>query len=170
MKIPLYVAAGLIALTVISFIASQCESQTVKTISAPLQGKDSDPRYVPHDDELAELLVGRWYHQGQLPNRKFFRFEKEYFQNGTAEGWMTIYAEKNDGTRGEQMQKATFTSKWRIDGTVIVIWDMNSKPAGYLDPTEVDRDTVLSIGGKYIEYRTEKGEYGKQEKMTVGLN
>ena len=116
-------------------------------------------------ENIAQLLVGRWSQDDLISAEYVSHFEKQYFPNGTAEGFMDLYHKKSDGSRVAYVRRITFTSKWRVEGAVIVIWDMVSEPSGFLNPAEVDRDIVLKIDGKRIRYRTDDGELGENQRM-----
>ena len=115
-------------------------------------------------EHLTERLVDRWSHDGPKGTKCFAHYEKEYFSNGLAEGFVDLYQLNGDGSHGKYFQHITFTSKWRVDGDIVIIWDIKSNPAGYLDTNKSDHDTVLFIDSKRLRYKSNDGTISEHMK------
>ena len=97
------------------------------------------------DEGLARTLIGTW-----VTHDPTYEFEKTYRPDGTAEG---VVIRKADGKVTETWN---FKSRWRIEHQVMIIWDIQSVPAGMFPAGTVMHDVVVTASDNKFEFRSQE--------------
>jgi|GEM_PF-7050180 len=97
------------------------------------------------DEGLARTLVGTW-----VTHDPGYEFEKTYHADGTAAGSVIRKAD------GKVTETWYFTSRWRIEKQVVIIWDIKSVPAGMFPEGTVMHDAIVSASDTKFEFRSQE--------------
>lgn len=111
----------------VSLILASCQS------APPLQESPA---------QIREIIAGTWQHT-DARGRVQATMIKTFFPDGTAKGW--IQDRVCLGRTTVHPARINFTSRWRIEGDVVVAYDIHSNRDGLFKPTDVLRDRLLRI-------------------------
>ncbi len=109
----------------------------------------SPPSVKPSTAEIRRLLPGTWMQTLEEHHRTQV-MRKTYFADGTAKGW--IHTTLNRGRVTVHLERTNFTSRWRIEGDQIVIFDIESTDTHLAQPGEVLHDRVLAIDKEHVDF------------------
>src|SRR5689334_15632538 len=91
-----------------------------------------ESRAASDTSEYQRLLVGTWredYSEGELRSVS----EKTFHRDGSATGWVKIWRRGPDGKEA-LVGDVTFKSRWKIEGQILVSYEVSTDPEGMLDP------------------------------------
>ena len=107
------------------------------------------------EDEIRKLLPGTWHSEVKFRGGKATT-EKTFYANGTAKGRILMRGKVSGVSIYAPPVK--FTSRWRLEGNKIFIYEMRSEGSDFLDPKEVHEDMILSISRERIDYLNFEGD------------
>ena len=97
------------------------------------------------DERYSQLLVGTWISQySYYDDAEISYGEKTYNPDGTATGFISDRIRLSSGKYYEVNYKS-YTSNWRIEDGVLIIWDIRYKPQDPGSENYVIRDRILSM-------------------------
>jgi hypothetical protein len=111
---------------------------------------------IPNTTDRERLLLGTWTEEitdGPI----HLKGEKTFYAGGVASGWFKVW-QRSENKKEELVADVTFKSRWRIEGEILISYEVRTKPEAALDPNEEIRDTIISIDGKEFRYRSDDGE------------
>lgn len=106
------------------------------------------------DEAYAKLMVGTWENDKKKTNYSR-RFVKTYLPDGTAYGSYTEGYWADSGAYHEKY-KFSFRSKWKVQKSIVVIWGVESLPAGVSENGEVIRDRIIYINDMEAKFVSEE--------------
>lgn len=77
-------------------------------------------------------------------------FQKTFYADGTAKGF--IRPNLRSGKDALYLPWIHFTSRWKVEGSSIFIYDMKSPIAEIFEEGEVHHDAIISISSEKIKY------------------
>jgi len=118
-------------------------------LAAILAGCAAAPRIQMSPTDIHQAMVGTW-RDGFKKGRLESTMVKTYFADGTAKGWIQEQVSFHNTTF--HPSRINFTSRWRIEGDVVVSYDVRSHKEGMFKPSDVLHDRLLSINAERAEF------------------
>lgn len=116
---------------VISLVISSCAG-----ISESLPAGENGKRF-------AATAPGTWTCNVDAGDGISGQMVKVFNSDGTARGVLLV--KKSGAGVSVVMPEIPFTSRWKVDGDVVVTYDMKSPMKGIFKPGQVSRDRIISV-------------------------
>lgn len=111
--------------------------------------------------QFTATIPGTWM-GGDWSSGTEVRMVKQYRRDGTAQG-VLIVKQKSPGV-SMVMPEIPFTSRWKVDGDVVVTYQVKTGVDGLFKPGTVIRDRLVSVSRNRIVARSE--QTGRTEILT----
>ena len=107
------------------------------------------------EEEIRQLLPGAW-HVISKNGKEVTYSEKTFYADGTAKGFVRGRL-MNSGV-AMYTARINFSSRWKLEGQKMIVYDMRSPDSDLFDPRDVHHDRIISISPERIEYENFDGE------------